>query len=125
MQHTHVVCTHASHPYLTPIVPHPPPPTTTQGVLWEQQQHAAPQPTQLLHPEFITYASSLVPNAQPTTGLLGVLLALHRCHNVTLFGFTLGNAPQGDPGMCRGVWVCICGCFIHVHVLKGAWWGLV
>ena len=60
-----------------------------QGVLWEARQ-PSPRGVQLLHPDFAAYARDIVAGAD--SGALAVLLAMHRCHNVTLFGFTLNTS---------------------------------
>lgn len=64
-------------------------------MLWEASQ-PSPRSVSLLHPDFAAYAGTVVTGAD--TGVLAVLLAMHRCHNVTLFGFTL-NTSVPEPGV--------------------------
>lgn len=61
----------------------------SQGVVWEASQ-ASPRAVRLLHPDFSAHVNSMVQEAD--TGLQAVLLAMHRCHNVTVFGFTLNTS---------------------------------
>lgn len=63
-----------------------------QGLLWNGRQ-ASPWNVLPLDPEFEDYMTRSFSFA-PSQGLYGVVLALHVCRSVTLYGFGL-SAQQG------------------------------
>lgn len=62
-----------------------------QGLLWNAAQ-PSPRTVHVLHPDFESYLRSNF-DFEPDAGLAGLLLALHRCRKVTVYGFSLIDEP--------------------------------
>lgn len=65
-----------------------------QALLWNARQ-PAPLRLAALDPQFIEYVTRAL-NFTPPTTLYGLLLSLHRCRRLTLYGLALSK-PQGNP----------------------------